>query len=143
MPAATASAGWAGVDGTLTARPSGVTRSVNVPPVSDPMRMIADAIRRVRRGSPHTAPPLADGHSTHRAVRDISLYVVMQTHYVVYSERTRPGDRPGGGGEGVNRFRRWVKADESDADTVDLSEDEHAWWTSGRVQSAPGLAPDP
>lgn len=43
----------------------------------------------------------------------------------------------------MNRFRRWVKADESDADTVDLSEDEHAWWTSGRVQSAPGLAPDP
>lgn len=41
------------------------------------------------------------------------------------------------------RFRRWGKADQSDADTVDLSEDEHAWWASGRVQSAPGLAPEP
>lgn len=41
------------------------------------------------------------------------------------------------------RFRRWGKADESDADTVDLSEDQHAWWASGRVQSAPGLGPEP
>ena len=41
------------------------------------------------------------------------------------------------------RFRRWGKADESDADTVDLSEDQHAWWANGRVQSAPGLGPDP
>lgn len=41
------------------------------------------------------------------------------------------------------RFRRWGKADQSDADTVDLSQDEHAWWTSGRVQSAPGLSSEP
>ena len=35
----TAPAGSAGVDGTLTTRPSSVTRSVNVPPVSTPTRM--------------------------------------------------------------------------------------------------------
>lgn len=40
------------------------------------------------------------------------------------------------------RFRRWGKAEQSDADNVDLSQDEHAWWTNGRVQSAPGLAPE-
>lgn len=41
------------------------------------------------------------------------------------------------------RFRRWGKADQSDADNVDLSQDEHAWWANGRVQSAPGLVNDP
>lgn len=40
------------------------------------------------------------------------------------------------------RFRRWGKAEGSDAENVDLSQDEHAWWTNGRVQSAPGLATD-
>jgi len=42
----------------------------------------------------------------------------------------------------VARFRRWGKAEQSDADNVDLSQDEHAWWANGRVQSAPGLAPE-
>lgn len=38
------------------------------------------------------------------------------------------------------RFRRWGKTEHADPDNVDLSQDEHAWWTHGRVQSAPGLA---
>ena len=38
------------------------------------------------------------------------------------------------------RFRRRGKTQRSEADNVDLSHDEHAWWTNGRVQSAPGLA---
>jgi len=43
----------------------------------------------------------------------------------------------------VSRFRRWGKGERTDADNVDLSEDEHAWWANGRVQSAPGLLTEP
>lgn len=40
------------------------------------------------------------------------------------------------------RFRRKAKAGDGAGDNVDLSESEHAWWTTGRVQHAPGAAPD-
>lgn len=40
------------------------------------------------------------------------------------------------------RFRRRARTGDGAGDNVDLSESEHAWWTSGRVQHAPGAAPD-
>lgn len=41
------------------------------------------------------------------------------------------------------RFRRKAKGEAKASDAVDLSESEHAWWASGRVQHAYGFAAEP
>ncbi len=51
MPARTASVGSSGVDSTLTTRPRPSTRSVKVPPVSDPIRIRAECTCRQGHGS--------------------------------------------------------------------------------------------
>lgn len=40
------------------------------------------------------------------------------------------------------RFRRKAKDDRSASDAVDLSESEHAWWATGRVQHTYGFGPE-
>jgi len=42
----------------------------------------------------------------------------------------------------VPRFRRKAKGDLGSSDTADLSESEHAWWATGRVQHTYGFGPD-
>jgi hypothetical protein len=42
----------------------------------------------------------------------------------------------------VPRFRRKTKGDLAGSETVDLSESEHAWWATSRVQHAYGMGTD-
>ena len=56
IPAWTASVGSSGVDSTFATRPRSSTRSVKVPPVSDPIRIAAECTRR------QASVPAADRH---------------------------------------------------------------------------------